>query len=223
MEHLQETPTEIIRQLTPFLSPERMARLTDVISRRTATVVTVIEGLINLGNVSAVMRSAEALGFHKFHIIEGDTPFKNSQRTSQGADKWLDVSRWSTPAACIPALQSQGYNVVATHLDEIAVNIDEIDFTKPTALVFGNEADGVSNELLELADQRCIIPMAGFVQSFNISVAAAVALYHAYHDRMSRQGFHGDLDDAAQEALLASYCYRSVNHADDILLKIKEG
>ncbi|MEM8485681.1 MAG: RNA methyltransferase [Bacteroidota bacterium] len=223
MEHLEQPPAEIIRLLTPFLSTERMARLADVISRRTDTVVTVIEGLINFGNVSAVMRSAEALGFHKFHIIEGDAAFKNSQRTSQGADKWLDVSKWSTPAACIPTLQAQGYNVVATHLDETAVNIDEIDFTKPTALVFGNEADGVSDALLELADQRCIIPMAGFVQSFNISVAAAVALYHAYHDRMSRQGFHGDLGEAAQEALLASYCYRSVNHADDILLKIREG
>lgn len=223
MEHLKQPPAEIIRQLTPFLSTERMARLADVVSRRTDTVVTVIEGLINLGNVSAVMRSAEALGFHKFHIIEGDAAFKNSQRTSQGADKWLDVSKWSTPAACVPALQAQGYNVVATHLDETAVDISEIDFTKPTALVFGNEADGVSDALLELVDQRCIIPMAGFVQSFNISVAAAVALYHAYHDRMSRQGFHGDLDEAAREALLASYCYRSVNHADDILLKIREG
>ncbi len=223
MEHLDHTPADIISLLTPFLSPERMARLSDVVQQRTQTVVTVIEGLINLGNVSAVMRSAEALGFHKFHIIEGDAAFKNSNRTSQGADKWLDVTKWSTPQACIPALQAQGYNVVATHLDETAVNIDQIDFTKPTALVFGNEADGVSPELLELADQRCIIPMAGFVQSFNISVAAAVALYHAYHDRMSRQGFHGDLDEAKREALLASYCYRSVNHADNILLKIREG
>ncbi|MFK7846721.1 MAG: TrmH family RNA methyltransferase, partial [Rhodothermales bacterium] len=71
-------------------------------------------------------------------------------------------------------------------------------------------------------DQRCIIPMAGFVQSFNISVATAVALYHAFHDRMTRQGFQGDLNDDEKEQLLAAYCYRSVNHADDILLRLSE-
>ncbi len=211
------SPAEIVTHLTPYLTPERIERLTSVINRRTSKVVTVVEGLINLGNVSAVMRSAEALGFHRFHIIEGDTRFKNSQRTSQGADKWLEVTKWPSPAACIPQLQKQGYHVVATHLDDTAVNIDQIDFTKPTALVFGNEKNGVTEELLSLVDQRCIIPMAGFVQSFNISVAAAVALYHAYNDRMTRQGFHGDLSASEKEMLLAAYCYRSVKHADDIL------
>lgn len=213
------SPSQIIEILTPYITEERMARLSSVISQRTSTVVTVIEGLINLGNVSAVMRSAEALGFHHFHIIEGGTRFKNSQRTSQGAEKWLEVSRWPNAAACIPELQKQGYHVVATHLDDTAVPISEIDFTRPTALVLGNEKEGVTQELLSLADQRCVIPMAGFVQSFNISVAAAVALYHAFHDRITRQGYHGDLDDNTKEELLAAYCYRSVKHADDILRK----
>lgn len=213
----QFTPARVIEVLGPYLTPARAERLTGVISRRTATVVTVIEGLINLGNVSAVMRSAEALGFHRFHVIEGGTRFKNSPRTSQGAEKWLDVTNWPDAATCIPQLQAEGYSVVATHLDDTAVPISEIDFTKRTALVFGNEKDGISEELLQLADRRCIIPMAGFVQSFNISVAAAVALYHAYHDRMTRQGFHGDLDDTEKQALLAAYYYRSVKHADDIL------
>ena len=211
------TPAQLINILGPYLTPARIERLRGVVGRRTSTVITVIEGLINLGNVSAVMRSAEALGFHQFHVIEGGTRFKNSPRTSQGAEKWLDVSRWPDAATCIPQLQARGYSVVATHLDDTAVPIGEIDFTKPTALVFGNEQEGISEELARLADQRCIIPMVGFVQSFNISVAAAVALYHAYHDRMSRQGFHGDLDDTEKEALLAAYYYRSVKHADDIL------
>lgn len=222
MDHLELTPRQVIEQLTPFLTPARMERLNTVIAQRTATVVTVIEGLINLGNVSAVMRSAEALGFHQVHVIEGGTRFKNSQRTSQGAEKWVEVTRWPSTAACIPSLKAQGYHVVATHLDDTAVTIDKIDFTKPTALVFGNEQEGISQEMIELADQRCIIPMAGFVQSFNISVATAVALYHAFHDRMTRQGFQGDLNDDEKEQLLAAYCYRSVNHADDILLRLSE-
>ncbi len=211
------TPAQIIDILTPYLTPARIERLASVVAQRTKTVVTVIEGLVNLGNVSAVMRSAEALGFNHFHIIEGGTRFKNSPRTGQGAEKWLEVSNWPDATTCIPHLQKQGYNVVATHLDETAVQIGEIDFTKPTALVFGNEKDGTTNELLELADQRCIIPMVGFTQSFNISVAAAVGLYHAYNDRMIRQGFHGDMTDKEREALLAAYYYRSVKHADNIL------
>ena len=210
---------EIIQHLTPYLTPGWVERIGEVIDRRTRTVVTVVEGLINLGNVSAVMRSAEALGFHQFHIIEGGTRFKNSSRTSQGADKWLHVKRWPDATACVPQLQEQGYQVVVTHLDDTAVTIDKIDFTKPTALVFGNEKNGVSEEMLALADKRCIIPMAGFVESFNISVAVAVGLYHAYNDRMTRQGFHGDMTPDQKEELLAAYYFRSVKHAEEILKK----
>ncbi len=212
---------EIIQHLTPYLTLGRMERIGAVIDQRTTTVITVVEGLINLGNVSAVMRSAEALGFHQFHIIEGGTRFKNSSRTSQGADKWLHVKRWPDAAACIPNLQQQGYQVVVTHLDDTAVTINQIDFTKPTALVFGNEKHGVTEEMLSLADKRCIIPMAGFVESFNISVAAAVGLYHAYNDRMTRQGYHGDLTEEKKEELLAAYYFRGVKHAEDILRKVK--
>ncbi len=212
------TPDLIIDRLRPYLTAQRIERIQEVVSRRSRNVVTVIEGLINLGNVSAVMRSAEALGFYDFHIVEGDnTRFKNSARTSQGAEKWLNVSRWPTPVACASALKARGYILVATHLDETSVPIDTIDFTQPTALVFGNEQGGVSSEMLALADHRCIIPMAGFVESFNISVAAAVGLYHAYHDRMTRQGFCGDLTEAEQTALTAEYYRRSVKHADEIL------
>lgn len=212
------TPDLVVDRLRPYLTEQRIKRIQEVVSRRSRNVVTVIEGLINLGNVSAVMRSAEALGFYDFHIVEGDhTRFKNSARTSQGAEKWLNVSRWPTPVACASTLKARGYTLVATHLDETSVPIDTIDFTQPIALVFGNEQGGVSHEMLALADHRCIIPMAGFVESFNISVAAAVGLYHAYHDRMTRQGFHGDLTEAEQTALTAEYYRRSVKHADEIL------
>ena len=210
-------PDIVIEALRTHMTEERIARLESVIGQRTRTVAAVVEGLINRGNVSAVMRSAEALGFFKFHIVEGGEKFKNSPRTSQGAEKWLDLKTWSSPKDCVRHLHEAGYAVVVTHLDDTSVPISEIDFTRPTALVFGNEAGGVSSEMVALADQRCIIPMNGFVQSFNISVAAAVALYHAYRDRLARQGFHGDLSDAEQRRLLAKYCAKSVQRAEEIL------
>lgn len=221
MEQLEDLihsqPHSVIEGLRAYISEQRMTRLESVVSERTDNVVTVVEGLINFGNVSAVMRSAEALGFHRFHIIEGGERFKNSSRTSQGADKWLDTTTWPEAKPCVAHLKSAGYTVVVTHLDETSVPIDTLDFTKPTALVFGNEQGGVSPEMIELADKRCIIPMTGFVQSFNISVAAALSLYHAFQDRVRRQGNNGDLPPDERKRLLASYCVKSVKHAEEIL------
>ena len=213
------SPREVVEKLTPFLTPERVERIDDVLRGRTRTVVPVVEGLVNMGNVSAVMRSAEALGFQDFHVITGGESFKDSKRTSQGAEKWLDVFQWPTPADCAAYLKSEGCRIVATHLSEESIPIDDVDFTVPTAVVFGNERDGISNEMLDLADEKVIVPMVGFVQSFNISVAAAVTLYHAYRDRLARQGHHGDLSDDERAELRAVYYLRSVRRASEILEK----
>lgn len=211
------TPEVVVERLRPYLSPARQARIEAVLDGRTYTVAPVVEGLVNTGNVSAVMRSAEALGFQPFHIITGPARFKQSKRTTQGAEKWLDVHVWPTPAACVAHLRARGYAIVATHLDPTAVPLDTLDFTQKTALVFGNERDGVSEALLALADRRCVIPTPGFVESFNISVAAAVALYHAYRDRLARQGRHGDLTEAERAHLRAGFYLRAVRHAGRIL------
>lgn len=211
------TPETLLDILTPYVSERRQARIDAVLAGRTYTVATVVEGLINTGNVSAVMRTAEALGFQPFHIITHDAIYKHSARTSQGADKWLDVYTWETPAAGVEYLKARGYHIVATHLDDTAVPIAEIDFTQKTALVFGNELNGVTPDLLALSDQRCIIPTPGFTQSFNISVAAAVSLYHAQRDRIQRQGFHGDLSAQRLTALRAWWYLKSVKHARPVL------
>ncbi len=210
-------PSAVVDRLAPYLSDRRKARIEQVVAGRTDTVATVVEGLTNLGNISAVMRSAEALGFHRFHIVEAAGRFKTSARTTQGADKWLDITRWEDADACVAGLRDAGYAIVVTHLSDDAVPIDAIDFTRKTALVLGNEEHGVSERMRALADTCCIIPMAGFTQSFNISVAAAVSLYHAYLDRLRRQGFHGDLTPEAVDALRARYYRLSVKHADAIL------
>ncbi len=208
---------EIIAALSDLLTPERRARIEDVLDGRTCRVATVVEGLINMGNVSAVMRSAEALGFQPFHIITGGAQFKDSKRTSQGAEKWLDIHEWQTPTDCVAHLRDDGYRIVITHLDDTSVPIDHIDFTRKTALVFGNERDGITEEMVDLSDARCVIPMSGFVQSFNISVAAALGLYHARRDRIVRQGTHGDLTEPQRRSLRAAYYLRSVKNAHKIL------
>lgn len=214
---------EIVEALADYITPERARRIDRVLDGRTYRLATVVEGLVNMGNVSAVMRSAEALGVQPFHVITGEATFKNSRRTSQGAEKWLDVYRWQEPAACARHLHEAGYRIVVTHLDERSVPIDDVDFSIPTAIVFGNERDGASRATLELADAHVIVPMAGFVQSFNISVAAAVTLYHATLDRRTRLGRHGDLTDAERVDLRARFYLKSVRAADRILAELRRG
>lgn len=219
----QMEPAQVIELLEPFMTERRLQRIREVVARRTRTVLPVVEGVVNTGNVSAVMRSAEALGYQSVHVVRGEHDrFKQSERTSRGAEKWLDLYRWPGPEPCVRYLQAAGYRTIAMHLAADGVPIGEVDFTEPTALVFGNEKQGVSPAMLEAVDASCIVPLSGFTESFNVSVAAAVALYHAQQDRLRRQGYHADLSDDEQNILAARFCMRSVRHPEAILRRAME-
>lgn len=205
------TADAIIEHLGGQLTERRRARIDAVVAARIYSIVPVLDGLYDRGNVSAVMRTAEGLGFGEMHVIETMEDFKAANRVTQGADKWLDVRKWDAPSPCVADLRARGFQVIATSL-EAATPLDEVDFRRPTALVFGNERDGVSREVLDAADARVILPMSGFAQSFNISVAAALMLYHA---RCAGAG--PDLDSAQQELLRARYFLKSVEHPEALL------
>lgn len=211
-------PAEVIAVLAPYVSAPRRARIEQVVGGRTLSIVPVLEGLHDRGNASAVLRSAEAMGLQRVHVIELLRKFKKANRVTQGAEKWLDVERWQTTGACVEHLKGAGYRIVATAM-EGSRPIDELAFDQPTALVFGNEHEGVTPELLAASDERVHIPMHGFTQSFNISVAAALAFYHIRLDRMRRLGHHGDLSAAQRTRLIASYYMRSVGNAELLLLR----
>ncbi len=211
---------QIIELLSPFITETRRARIARVVQHRTYTVTPVIEGLYDLGNVSAVMRTAEGLGYQPFHLIEHGTKFKKANRVSAGAEKWLDIYRWKHTSEAIHYLKEQGYRILATYLDEQARPIQDFDFTQPTALLFGNEHEGLSMEAVALSDATCMIPMYGFVQSFNISVAAAISLYHAQQDRLRRQGYHGDLTPEEQLILTAEFYLRSIRQPERLLREL---
>lgn len=211
-------PDEVMEILRPHISPERIARLEAVVRGRTYSVAPVMEGLYDRGNVSAVMRSAEAMGYQSIHIIDSSEKFKHANRVTQGADKWLDAREWPSTSACVEQLRAWGYRIVATHFED-AQPIESLDWSIPSAIVFGNEHAGVSAELLEKADLGMYIPMHGFVQSFNISVAAAITLYHVRQARQRQLGSHGDLDEETRRVLLASYYMRSMPTSEKVLLR----
>lgn len=208
------SPAQVIEKMIPILTPNRHERIRETVAKRTYDIVPVLDGIHDLGNFSAVLRSAEAFGLQEVHFVENQPKYKVSQRTSKGTDKWLDVVRWKESLACARSLKERGYRIIATHLDETAVPIGDIDFSKRTAIVLGNEKDGVSKEILEMSDARCIIPMQGFAESFNISVAAAISFYHIYQDRMKRLGHHGNLSAEEQEYLVADYFLRTVDNPE---------
>lgn len=212
--------SEIIEILAEYVSPERREKIRAVVANRTYSVVPVLEGLFDRGNVSAVIRSAEALGYQSVHIIETSEKFKKSVRVTQGAEKWLDLTVWENTTECLAHLRNCGYRLFAAHVED-AQPISEFSFAEPTALFFGNEREGLSAEVLGAVDARVKVPMTGFTQSFNISVAAALALYHIQRDRAERLGAHGDLNEDEQRCLTASYYLRSVDFAETLLKRLR--
>jgi tRNA (guanosine-2'-O-)-methyltransferase len=185
-----------------YLLPERKARIDQVVANRTRTLTVVMEAFCDSQNVNAVLRTCEAFGVQDLHVIEGVMkPYDRNKKVSQNADKWLDVHRWKETSACLEHLRAEGFAVYATHLGPGSRGLPELPFTGKVALVFGNEHRGVSAEALALADARYAIPMFGFVQSLNVSVAAAVSIAAAIERRVAERGRHGDLADADAAAL----------------------
>lgn len=206
----------VLQHIGPLLTAERRQKIDRVVAGRNFETAVVLEGIYDRGNISAVMRTAEGLGYANFHVVETQEKFKEANRVTQGADKWVEVQKWKQSKDCIKALKDQGYRICVTTL-EASKPLSEIDFSGKTALVLGNERDGVSREMIDAADERMIIPMPGFVQSFNISVAGALCLYHIMLDRIRRRGTNADLTAEEQDILKALYYMRTQDSAQDYL------
>ncbi|HEY8271670.1 MAG TPA: RNA methyltransferase [Pseudobdellovibrionaceae bacterium] len=214
--HLSVHYQLILEHIGPLLTAERRQKIDRVVAGRNFETAVVLEGIYDRGNSSAVMRTAEGLGFANFHVIETQEKFKESNRVTQGADKWVETQKWKQSKECIQSLKDQGYRICVTTL-EASKPLSEVDFSGKTALVLGNEKNGASQEMIAAADERIIIPMPGFVQSFNISVAGALCLYHIMQDRIRRTGSNADLTEKEQDILKALYYMRTQDSAQDYL------
>jgi tRNA (guanosine-2'-O-)-methyltransferase len=169
--------TEKNRVVWEMIVPERLKRMYDVLNRRTRYITVLTEGVDDRHNQSAVLRTAEAFGLQDVFVVTGQAPFRPNKFVTRNADKWLTIHQKPDIETAIKDLQASGYQVLASYLGEGTIPLQEIDLSKPTALLFGNEHSGISDEAIRLADGKFMIPMQGFVQSFNISVAAALTLY----------------------------------------------
>lgn len=183
----------------------RQDRVRGVLSRRQPDLTVVLENIHDPHNVSAILRSCDAVGVLKAHAvysIEEAPAGAFARQTSASAAKWVEVDRHPSIAACYEELHRQGFSILATAIGPQAQSLYGWDFTEPTALVLGNEMRGVSDEALALADGAIEIPMAGMVQSLNVSVACAVCLYEAYRQRAAADAYDSPKLSAATLEIL---------------------
>ncbi|KAK4393159.1 tRNA (guanosine(18)-2'-O)-methyltransferase [Sesamum angolense] len=201
---------EILEGMDPYIMESRKERFRNVVNNRSYSVSLVVEGLSDFGNVSAAFRSADALGIQSVHVVSCDSSkrYRDNRHVSMGAEKWLDIELWSSIKECFGILKARGYRIATTHLGVDAVSVYDVDWSRPTAIVVGNELRGISEEALELSDLHCSIPMRGMVDSFNVSVAAGLLMHQAVCDRTLRMGCHGDLTQEERQILLAEFYLR---------------
>jgi tRNA (guanosine-2'-O-)-methyltransferase len=209
-ESLPAAPEQVCAALEPLLTEERKRRIGAVISARSTSVVPVLDGVVDPHNVAAVLRSAEAFGLQAVHLIRSPMPFVASQRIAQGTQRWVDVVEHASAENCVNTLHQRGFRVYVAAMDG-DVTPEALAQQKRVAIVFGNEQEGVSHDLRRLADGTYTIPMRGFVQSLNVSVAAALTMYAAMRDRP------GDLSRDQKLLLRARYCLSSVPNAHAIV------
>jgi tRNA (guanosine-2'-O-)-methyltransferase len=203
----------ILKTLRPMMTDERIQKLDEVAASRSLKLVSVLENIYDRGNVSAVMRSFEAFGFLQMHLI--DQPggkFKAANRVTKGAEKWLDIHSHSDAKSTVQTLKQNGYQIWATDLNT-KYSIEDLDWSKPMAIVLGNEKDGVSEEMKGLVDGCFRIPMLGFSQSFNISVAGALISYHGH---LQLKG-GGRVSADEKQKILANYYLRCFDNPEKLL------
>jgi len=167
------------------MTPERREKLQTVLSKRQNDITIVLENVFDPHNISAVMRTCDAVGVQEIYVLNTKIPRhkKWGAKSSSSAAKWLTVYQFENAEECFSELRKKYSKILTTHLSSDALNLYEIDLTQPVALVFGNEHSGVSEEIRNLADGNFIIPQAGIIRSLNISVACAVTLYEAYRQK----------------------------------------
>lgn len=199
-----------------MLTPERIARIDEVLAARLASVVTVVEDTYDPRNAAATIRTTEAIGLSELHVIEPGERFSASGGVTKGAHRWIEMHRWRAPEDAIGALRGRGFRVFAT-LPGAPHSIDDVDVSAPIAVVFGNEHAGLTRSAIDACDGALGVPMFGFTESFNLSVTVALAMSRIAGRRRALLGQRGDLDDARRSQLRARWFALKIRGALGVL------
>ena len=210
-------PYRVAEALAPYVGDRRRQRIESILETRLVGVTVVLESLHDPHNGAAVIRSLEAFGVARLHVVETRERFRFSSAVTQGCEKWIELHRYPDFPACAQSLRQAGFHLYAAMPGEDAkllhapLSIDQLDVERATALVFGNEHDGVAPATVAACDGAFSIPMFGFTQSFNLSVSVALALYDTTRRRRAKTQRAGDLSDEERARLRAKWYAQSLD------------
>jgi tRNA (guanosine-2'-O-)-methyltransferase len=214
---------EIVQHLSKFVLPERLNKFQNVLSLRTRYITVVLEDIFQAQNASAVLRTCDCFGVQDVHIIENKNRYKLNPDVVVGSSKWLSIKHYNTlennTLQTINSLRSQGYRIAATspHKNDICINNYDLNKGK-TALFFGSELPGLSELVLDNADEFVKIPMYGFTESYNISVSAALCMQQL-RNSLNSSSIHWQLSQQEQWELLFQWLMGSIKSGQKILDK----
>jgi len=210
----------LLNYLQTFITPHRIDRFNDILNNRTRHLTVAIEDVYQPHNASAVLRSCEVFGIQDVHIIEKNYVFKNSNQVSKKAHKWLNIYKYknhkNNSLACVKALKKEGYQIVATTPHTDSCLLQDFDITKKAAFFFGVEKEGLSDDILQNADVTLKIPMYGFTESLNISVAAAIVLQHC-STKLHQSNIDWALSDIEKQSLELEWTKKSIKDVGNII------
>ena len=204
----------LARALMNHLSTHRAQRMIDVAAGRLNSVTVVMENLVDNHNASAVLRTCEGMGVSAMHVVEQPNRWEKNKAIARSADDWVSVRRHKGLARCLGDLSAQGFDLYAADVGQGCVSLSDIDVSRPVCLVFGSEHSGLSKRALALTEHRFTIPMHGMVESFNVSVSAAVSLWEVTQRRRRFLQADSDLDTDEATSLALRYLKRALKNPD---------
>ncbi len=211
----------LLDYLQNFITEERKQRFSEIISQRTNHFTVAMEDVFQMHNTSAVVRTCEVFGVQQAHSIEGRYGKRLDEKIAMGAQKWVDVFRYDDTQKCIDILREKGYQIVATTPHKDAYLLNDFDISKKSAFFFGTEKEGLSEKVLAQADTYLKIPMVGFTESLNISVAVAIVLQQLT-DKLRRSNIKWQLTDEERYSVLEQWTKISVRNVNDVIKRYNE-
>ena len=212
---------DLLSYLETYITPERLKRFNDVLSKRTNYITVAIEDVFQMHNASAVIRSCDVFGIQKAHIIEDRFGQRLDKNIAMGAQKWVDIERYNTVKSCISRLRGDGYKIIATTPNTDSTLLEDFKLEDKVALFFGTEKEGLSPEVLEQADGTLKIPMSGFSESLNISVSAAIILYNLTL-QLKRSKLHWPLTEGEVLEKRLDWAKKSIKSIDEIIERYRK-
>lgn len=204
--------------LKQFLTEERLSKIEFYAQESSDFVLPVMEDIFQFRNAAAIVRSVEACGFHKIVAMESENEFNPNLRVTKGAETWVEVEKMPHQLESLKKIKEKGYKILAVSPEKNAIMLPDYDLKEPVALVFGTEKEGVTEEILDFADETVAIPMYGFTKSFNVSVAAAICFYDL-KQKLVKSDFDYKLANEKLWDLKVRWAKNSIKSGEEILQK----